>query len=361
MAGRIRFPSDSEQDPRGKQAGGTWILRLVAERRRVIEECQQPGDAGPSAALLLVLALPLLVWPRVQPPASEGFFGVREQGVWSFVDPQGQRFFSVGINVINPADEEVPGPRYRGLARHGGNLDCWRTETLDRLKRWNVNTIGAWSSLRGMPSVVELSLSYSWIDVFGEPFELYVRKAAQDVLKRPDVAGSYPDLDRDPLLIGYFTDNELAWGWGYGWFGAKKQLSLFEYYASLKPDAPGKKAWLGYLKEVYQGDWQQLSLVWNVTVEQEEDLARLKQIAPRSPEHHPEASRVADGFLRLVAERYFSVTSRVMRGRLPHHLNLGTRLTHRASRTWWPRLPPDTWMCCRSTCTLGTGTSFARK
>jgi len=38
-----------------------------------------------------------------------------------------------------------------------------------------------------------------------------------------------------------------------------------------------------------------------------------------------EAQRVADGFLRIVAERYFSLTSALMRRYLPHHLNLGPR------------------------------------
>ena len=36
--------------------------------------------------------------------------------------------------------------------------------------------------------------------------------SAGDVQKRPDVAAEYAALARDPLLIGYFTDNEIiAW------------------------------------------------------------------------------------------------------------------------------------------------------
>ncbi len=62
-------------------------------------------------------------------------------------------------------------------------------------------------------------------------------------------------------------------------------------------------------------------------VRQESDLAQVKRIAPRTPDCHTEARRVADGFLKCIAERYFAVTSRLMRERLPHHLNLGTRLT----------------------------------
>ncbi len=134
---------------------------------------KNPAQALSLAALLLVLALLFLPWQGPRPSTqTPGFFQVQQrEGTWSFLSPQGQRFFSIGINVVNPADEEGPGPRYRGLERHGGDLASWQADARARLRRWHVNTIGAWSSLRGMPYAVELSLSYSWIDVFGEPFE----------------------------------------------------------------------------------------------------------------------------------------------------------------------------------------------
>ncbi len=261
----------------------------------------------------------------------------RRDGTWTFLDPRGQKFFSLGINAVNPAeDEEVKAPKYDGLSRHGGSRKKWRSFTLKRLQSWNFNTIGAWSSLRGQPYVLELSLSYSWMDVFDDGFATYVQKAARDVLQRPDVAGDYvaldidyAALDRDPLLIGYFTDNELAWGWDYGWSGKEDDLSLFEYYATLKPEAAGKKAWATYLAGAYAADFAKLRRVWDVNSNSLDDLQQVKQIAPRGPEQHKEAARVADGFLRKIAESYFEVTSRVMRKHLPHHLNLGVRLTPR--------------------------------
>ncbi len=282
----------------------------------------------------LAFALGLGLVPGCQsansPQAEEPtYFGISEQdGVWAFVDPQSRPFFSIGINVIEPTDKaDVQGPKYDGLAEHNGNVEKWRAQTLERLDAWNVNTIGAWSSLRGKPYVLALSLSYSWIDVFDDSFETYVCKAATDVLSRHDVAADYATLDADPLLIGYFTDNELVWGWGYGWSGEKNNYSLFEYYASLGPETAGKKAWTAYVAETYGDDWARLSEVWNADIRSADDLRRVKAIAPRSPKHFAEAQRVGDRFLRRVAERYFEVTSRVMRGRLGHHLNLGIRMT----------------------------------
>jgi len=244
------------------------------------------------------------------------------------VDPHGNNFFSLGINLIEPTEQEkVKGRKYDGLSRHQGSLGEWRAFTLRRLEAWNFNTIGAWSSLRGKPYVVELSLSYRWIDVFGEGFEKYVRRAAQEALRRSDIASDYAALAGDSMLVGYFTDNELAWGSGYGWSGKSGDLSLFEYYATLEPEAPGKKAWAAYLAGAYGADFAKLRRIWKVDASDEQDLLAVTEIAPRSPEYQAEARRVADGFLRLAAERYFQVTSRLMRGYLPNHLNLGTRLT----------------------------------
>src|SRR5262249_35497148 len=153
---------------------------------------------------LILASLPAVV------QAQSGFFQVKaDAGRWSFVDPQGKKFFSIGINCINPTDKGK-GKAYNGLKSHGGDKNKWEAATLERLDSWNCNTIGGRSSLRGKPYVVELSLAYSYIEVFSDEFEQYVNRRAEEVLK--DIgAKDYAFLDKDPLLIGYFTDNELSW------------------------------------------------------------------------------------------------------------------------------------------------------
>ncbi len=267
------------------------------------------------------------------PQGEQGpHFGVAsENETWYLEDPQGRKFFSTGINTLIPR-VSGSGPKYDGLADYHGDLEQWKVKTLERLNRWNVNTIGAWSTLRGKAYVLELSLTYKWIDVFEEDFATYVHTAALDALNRNDVASDYATLDKDPLLIGYFTDNELEWGGESSWTrveteGEKGSFSLFEYYAGMEPKSGGKKRWASYMAETYDQDWDKLSDVWELDVDSIQDLTRTTRIAPRSPGHLLEAARVGDVFLRLIAERYFEVTSREMRGHLPHHLNLGVRLT----------------------------------
>ena len=297
---------------------------MLSNVRRQLSFC---GFLG-VGVLVLLLGIGRCSEPAAQPTAPEktSFFQVEEEnGVWSFVDPQKQKFFSIGINCINPEDHGK-GKMYNGLKKHGGDKQKWEAATLKRLDDWNMNTIGGWSSLRGKPNVIELSLGYKYADVFADDFEKYVKDRAKYVLKDID-AKDYATLDEDSLLIGYFTNNELPWGWGYGWKGKKGLDSMFERFAALMPEAPGKKAWAAYLAETYKNDWSKLSQVWDVNVKNADDLLKVKKIAPLSPMIHKEAEEIADGFLRRYAERYFSITNGVMRKHLPHHLNLGCRMT----------------------------------
>jgi hypothetical protein len=284
--------------------------------------------------LAAIILVGIVLIPRYKltevPQVAAPFYQVEKDGeTWSLKDPKGRKFFSTGINHLIAVDKAGPdGPKYNGLAEHHGNVKQWQAQTLERLDTWNVNTIGAWSTLRGKPYVLELSLSYKWVDVFDAGFESYVHRAALKALARDYMGADYATLDADPLLIGYFTDSELAWGSGYRWSpdpGKKKGFSLFEYYARMKPASGGKKSWASYMAETYHHEWSQLQEVWTVDVDRIEDLTRVTRITPRTPEQFAEAVRVGDGFLRRIAERYFEVTSREMRGHLPHHLNLGVR------------------------------------
>ena len=74
----------------------------------------------------------------------------RIAGVWWFVDPDGHGFFSSGVNSANIAADfsfargRVALPRQRPAgARLGLRLGQWPPRK--RLRRWGVNTIGAFS------------------------------------------------------------------------------------------------------------------------------------------------------------------------------------------------------------------------
>ena len=151
------------------------------------------------------------------PAAAENakFFRVAEvDGAWWFVTPDGKPFFSSGVNVIDVgATRDRYNPRATGvrrvspLLRHRRLGGCRRTTAC---RDWGFNTVGGWSAREmtagPMPYTFVLhlgkELGVPWNDVFAADFADDISRAAEaQVVSRAN----------DARLIGWYTDNELAW------------------------------------------------------------------------------------------------------------------------------------------------------
>src|SRR6185369_3759129 len=75
------------------------------------------------------------------------------------------------------------------------------------------------------------------MDVFAPGFAASVRQRAQKVCA---------PLARDPLLVGYFTDNELRWGRDW-----RAKSTLLEEFMNMAPSAPGRQAAVRVLRAKY--------------------------------------------------------------------------------------------------------------
>jgi len=180
-------------------------------------------------------------------PVRAGFFKVRqEKGTWWLVDGDGKRFFSAGVNVISaggdPNKIDPANPEYCGLKFYK-NHDAWWKAASGRLRKWGFNTVGGWADERviakhDMPYMVSLHLG----NYVGAPWVDVGSKASMDII-RPLVEplAKYRD---DPLLIGYFIDNELGW----------YEDSVFAYWAALDYTEKGKAKLWEMLNEAYRGD-----------------------------------------------------------------------------------------------------------
>jgi hypothetical protein len=163
-------------------------------------------------------------WFERQPVTRLGYF--RAQVVnkrWWLVDPDGEPWLSMGVSVIR----NRPTPGYPRAAEQGYfdtanrryiDHTAWAKAQANRLRRWGFNTIGSWSSpemlTTGVPYTILLEVSqYCGItpvdrhhgefpDVFDPEFKRSAEKAAADWCE--------PHKE-NPLLVGYFTDNELDW------------------------------------------------------------------------------------------------------------------------------------------------------
>ena len=74
----------------------------------------------------------------------DGFFTLdRDQDRWWLITPEGKRFFSIGLNHIDPASLRYPENIRIWRDRYGGSTTRWIQESVvPNLKRWGFNTVG---------------------------------------------------------------------------------------------------------------------------------------------------------------------------------------------------------------------------
>lgn len=152
------------------------------------------------------------------------------------------------------------------------NVDAWAGTTVQRLRAWGFNTVGSWSDtdrFAGRMPYTELLSMASGDDWFSPAFETHAKAvAASDVAPRRD----------DPNLVGWILDSELRWSPDW-----RSPNTLLADYLALPEGTPGRA-----VADRHVGD--------------------------------------ANGFLRVLAARYFRVTTSAIRAQDPHHLILGVKM-----------------------------------
>ena len=238
-----------------------------------------------------------------------GFFRTAaEEGRDWVVDPLGRGVAIAAIDHVRPAgwkDRDLGYDVYaRFVETNYPSKEAWVDETLGRLRDWGFNTLANHCDEpllrhRGLAHTITLYLGGSfaraggtdpdrWItpwsgpctglpNVFHPDFESEVRKAV--------ARQCTPEKD-DPWLLGWFLDNELKW-WGPD--TARKDLTLFDTVRALPKAHTARQA----LEAFAAG--------------------------------RPVDNALREDFLRLFAERYFSVLCSAIREADPNHMILGCR------------------------------------
>ncbi len=240
---------------------------------------------------------------------SGGFYHVETiNGVDWVIDPAGRAMMIRGIDHVRPMGWKDRDLGYDVYARfvetnYPSKAD-WVDETLGRLCDWGFNTLANHCDepllrRRGLAHTITLYLGGKfgaaggpdpdrWItpwsgpctglpNVFHPVFETEVREAAARLCA--------PEKD-DPWLLGWFLDNELKW-WGAD--TARKDLTLFDAVRALPENHTARRA----LEAFAAG--------------------------------RPVDNALREDFLRLFAERYFSVLCSAIREADPNHMILGCR------------------------------------
>ncbi len=245
-------------------------------------------------------------------------------GRWWLVTPLGHPAYSVGVNNISPrGDTDVE----TGVANYAETVDAtyadhdeWADTAVQRLTSWGVAHAGCWSHAdvvtTRMPYTYGLGLAADdWVegtlaDYWDPAWEQAVADAAEEVAERA----------HDPLLVGWFIDNEIRWG--PDWRGYDTLLQL---YLQLEADAPGKAAAVAYvLGEL--GDVDAVNgLLGTSFADTEAMTAATEGWDALDHEATGEAADLVGGFLELTADHYFDVTTSAIRAHDPNHLILGNR------------------------------------
>lgn len=316
-------------------------------------------------------------------------------GRWILLSPLGNPFFSLGVNAVQLNNSEtfiegrefvfsaLPG-EHSPLAAFYGNRDStdvlpadagaqqgrgfgagktydfyranlyrldgqmfperWQHRTRNRLRQWSFNTAAAWSDESftrntdlSYTAIIHiegpfqrLSDGHDWWQGIPDPFDPAFKQALENVFSR--IVPAHRDTER---LIGYFVDNELAWGDG----SANNPASRYGPVLSalgMNADERGafaKRAFVKHLKTQY-GNIERLTRAWQLPLSswQQFEQPMFKDRVALRDQLISNPALVSDlsDLLQLHASRYYELVAETLRSFDPNHLYLGSRF---ASRT----------------------------
>lgn len=292
---------------------------------------------------------------------STGYFRVEKYNdKWWLVDPDGRLFWSHGIDCVHAHNATTPisereylykslpeenstfaqfygagswaphnyyeGKTYRTYNFTSSNLlrkygENWKQKHHElahiRIKSWGMNTIANWSDndiyiMRKTPYVVSIGFGGKMLegsqgywgkfrDVFDSSFKEEVRKSMSRQQGRS--AG-------DPWCIGYFVDNEIAWG---------DEVSLAIATLLSPPEQPAKGVFIEDLKAKYNSI-ENLNKAWDSQYASWDDMLQSRKEPDRN-----KAYEDLTAFYTKIAEAYFRICRDAVKEFAPDNLYLGCR------------------------------------
>jgi hypothetical protein len=290
---------------------------------------------------------------------ATGFFRVEQQdGRWWLITPKGEGFYALGADHANYMAHQCEklgyAPYHKNcVAKYNGDEEAWGKSTSDRLKTWNFNALGCgWSPTmkgKGLPrcEFISFGSGFAALDniapredwtgfpnVFSPKWPIYCDKRAKSYCG---------PLNGDPWIIGYFLDNELEW------FGKNgKPWGLFDECLKKPRGSSAKNAAIAFLQaryptvEAFNAAWKTQFADWKAAAD---STAVIETSAPQADKDRLD-------FIRLIAEKYFTVTNAALKKYDPNHLNLGCRFAG--------FMPPGAIEVCGQTCDIVTVNFYGR-
>jgi hypothetical protein len=302
----------------------SWFRDLAAGDLRLVPAAKPAIDRGTT---LSTFNDDVDGRPRPQGPAWDigaheftPSFSLQRRGETDWlVKPDGTRFFSLGVCVVNQgASREDFTPTNPGYAafQHYKDSNHWAVATLARLKSWNVTTVGGWSDFRALKECGDAQVAFTpvlhvgstagapWWDMWEKTNIARMHKVAREQIL---------PLRDDPRVLGYYSDNEMGW-----WNAA-----LFELTLKQAPTSTQRGRLIKLLRETYHDQWTELLKDFEA-----ENAASFEELEQRGMLYLRPGSngiRVYRQFLGLLAERYYALVREVIGTYDPRGLILGDR------------------------------------
>ena len=241
---------------------------------------------------------------------------ITEHGVSWLVTPCGERFFSLGVNILDGGypEREKAGKIYYSWKAFEPTIEDWAAKVRRRLAFWGFNSAGGWGlppQALKLPTVINLELGrlarFHWFDPFAPETETRINALARELV------APYRDT---PYRVGYFSDNEVGW-----WAGA-----LFVFYSSKPANSATKQRWLELLRRHYVGDWSRFTANFIPP----EGVGSWDQLLTTTQPTHMRPGgtgiRAVREWTSMVAEQYYTLAERAIRAADPEALFFGDRL-----------------------------------
>jgi hypothetical protein len=252
--------------------------------------------------------------------ATNAPFSIQESnGISWLTKPNGERFFSLGVCVVNqgasPEKFNSTNPGYAAF-QHYENSNRWAEATLKRLKSWKFTTIGGWSDFGALRQVrnadvvlipvlaMGMTAGAPWKDMWDTNIIARMHQLARDQIL---------PMREDPRVLGYYSDNEMGW-----WNGI-----LFKMTLEQPPTSGQRQRLLQLLREMYYNNWADLLKDFEADGSgsfEELDQRGMLYLRPGS-----NGIRAYRRFLGLMAERYYSLVREIIHTYDPRGLVLGDR------------------------------------
>jgi hypothetical protein len=263
---------------------------------------------------LLMLSL-LYTGAATNPP-----FSIQQRdGISWLAKPNGERFFSLGVCVVNQGESrEQFTPTNPGYAafQHYENSNRWAEATLNRLKSWKFTTVGGWSDYAALRQCRDADVAFipvlavgmtagaPWRDMWNTNLIARMHQIARDQIL---------PLRSNPRILGYYSDNEM------GWWNA----TLFKMTLQQPPTSGQRQRLLKLLRTTYHNKWSEL--LKDFEAEGAGSFEQLEKGGMLYLRPGSNGIRVYRAFLGLMAERYYSLVREIIRAYDLRGLVLGDR------------------------------------